>query len=117
MGSGTELSGDASGFSPRDFYDDLAADCHLMFPDWDASMARQAAALDTLVRHRMGEGSWRVLDCSCGIGTQAIGPARAGHRVVGSDLSPRAATRAGTEAATRGVELPVVTCQERRASR
>lgn len=85
-----------------------------MFPDWDASMARQAQALDTLVRYRLGAGPWRVLDCSCGIGTQAIGLARAGHRVVGSDLSPRAAARAGTEAAARGVGLPTAAGDMRR---
>ncbi|WP_406444403.1 hypothetical protein OHB14_36300 [Streptomyces sp. NBC_01613] len=32
--------------STRDFYDDLAPDYHLIFPDWDASMRRQAAAQD-----------------------------------------------------------------------
>jgi SAM-dependent methyltransferase len=85
-----------------------------MFPDWDASMARQAVALDALVRHRLGAGPWRVLDCSCGIGTQAIGLARAGHRVVGSDLSPRAAARAGTEAAARGVGLATAAADMRR---
>lgn len=92
--------------SPRDFYDSLAADYHRVFPDWDASITRQAAALDGLLRREFGgPDPHRVLDCACGIGTQAIGLARAGHRVVGSDLSPRAAARATAEAATRGVEL------------
>jgi SAM-dependent methyltransferase len=85
-----------------------------MFPNWDASMARQAAVLDALVEHRLGAGPRRVLDCSCGIGTQAIGLARAGHRVVGSDLSPRAAARAGTEAAARGVGLATAAGDMRR---
>jgi SAM-dependent methyltransferase len=85
-----------------------------MFPDWDASMARQAAVLDALVEDRLGAGPRRVLDCSCGIGTQAIGLARAGHRVVGSDLSPRAAARAGTEAAARGVGLATAAGDMRR---
>ncbi|MFJ5309384.1 class I SAM-dependent methyltransferase [Streptomyces sp. NPDC088350] len=99
--------------SARDFYDGLAADYHLIFPDWDASMARQATALDGVVRVRLGTGPHRVLDCSCGIGTQAIGLAGVGHRVVGSDLSPAAVTRAGAEAAARGVGLPVAAADMR----
>lgn len=46
-----------------------------------------------------------MLDCSCGIGTQAVGLALRGHRVVGTDLSPLAAARAGAEAAARDVPL------------
>ena len=99
--------------SVRDFYDALAADYHLIFPDWDASMARQAAALDGLVRARLGAGPHQVLDCSCGIGTQAIGLAGVGHQVVGSDLSPAAVTRAAAEAASRGVGLPVTVADMR----
>jgi len=91
--------------SVRDFYDALAADYHLIFADWDASITRQAEALDGLVRTRLGAGPQRVLDCSCGIGTQAIGLARTGHRVTGSDLSPVAAARAAREAAARGLRL------------
>lgn len=59
--------------SVRDCYDALAADYHLMF--------------------RLGAGPQWVLDSSCGIGTQAIGLAGAGHDVVGSDLSPAAVAR------------------------
>ena len=99
--------------SVRDFYDGLAADYHLIFPDWDASMARQAEALDGLVRSRLGSGPHRVLDCSCGIGTQAIGLAGIGHRVVGSDLSPAAVTRAAAEAAARSVGIPVTAADMR----
>lgn len=89
----------------RDFYDDLAHDYHLMFRDWDASMAYQAEVLGGIVRQCLGAGPHTVLDCSCGIGTQAIGLARAGHQVVGSDLSPVAAARAVAEAAARGSRL------------
>ncbi|WP_327406265.1 class I SAM-dependent methyltransferase [Streptomyces sp. NBC_01288] len=99
--------------SVRDFYDALAADYHRIFPDWDASMARQAAALDGVVRDRLGSGPHQVLDCSCGIGTQAIGLAGVGHRVIGSDLSPAAVARAAVEAAARGVRLPVTVADMR----
>ena len=99
--------------SVREFYDALAADYHLIFPDWDASMARQAAALDGVVRARLGAGPHQVLDCSCGIGTQAIGLAGVGRRVTGSDLSPVAVARAAVEAAARGVRLPVTVADMR----
>jgi len=99
--------------SARDFYDSLAPDYHRIFPDWDASMTRQADALDRLISRQLGPGPHRLLDCACGIGTQAIGLARAGHRVVGSDLSSVAAARAGTEAGARGVDLATVAADMR----
>lgn len=89
-------------FSTARFYDELADDYHLIYPDWETSLRRQGAALDSLV----GREGAAVLDCSCGIGTQAIGLALEGHRVVGTDLSVRAAARARREAARRGATLP-----------
>ncbi|WP_394616358.1 methyltransferase domain-containing protein [Lentzea sp. JNUCC 0626] len=83
------------------FYDDLSGTYHLMFPDWDASMARQAAQLAEFI-----PAGARVLDCACGIGTQAIGLALRGYEVVGADLSPMAASRAVVEASARGVTVP-----------
>jgi glycine/sarcosine N-methyltransferase len=88
-------------------YDDLAATYDLMFHDWDVSIARQASALAPLIR-----AGASVLDCACGIGTQALG--LAGRcRVVGSDLSAVAAARAAREAAARGLALPVVAADMR----
>ncbi|MGP2441047.1 class I SAM-dependent methyltransferase [Streptomyces sp. JW3] len=92
------------------FYDGLADDYHLIYPDWDASVRRQGEALDTLI----GPDRPTVLDCSCGIGTQAIGLALRGHRVTGTDLSPRAAARAAREAARRGLELRTAAADMRR---
>jgi SAM-dependent methyltransferase len=46
-----------------------------------------------------------VLDCACGIGTQAIGLARLGYRVRGTDLSAAAVERARAEAARAGVAV------------
>ncbi|MEU9206066.1 class I SAM-dependent methyltransferase [Streptomyces sp. NPDC048332] len=95
----------------RHFYDDLAADYDLMYADWEASIARQAAALSALIGGTVDCGdkavALDVLDCSCGIGTQALGLAARGYRVTGSDLSPVAVVRAAKEAASRGLTLPV----------
>jgi SAM-dependent methyltransferase len=93
----------------RTFYDELAADYHLIYADWDASVERQADALDRLI----GPARRRILDCACGIGTQAIGLTSRGHTVIGTDLSPNALARAAAEAARRGLTLPVATADWR----
>ena len=97
---------------PR-FYDQLAADYHLVYADWDASVTRQGAALNAMIRTRLGGEPVSVLDCSCGIGTQAIGLGRCGHRVTGSDISPAAVGRAAREAALREVRLPTAVADMR----
>ncbi|MER7708453.1 methyltransferase domain-containing protein [Kitasatospora sp. NPDC097605] len=96
------------------FYDRLAADYHLLYPDWEAGAARQGAGLDALLRARLGDAPAEVLDCACGIGTQAIGLAARGHRVTGTDLSPVAAARAVLEATARGLRLPTAAADMRR---
>ncbi|MCF3130981.1 class I SAM-dependent methyltransferase [Streptomyces olivochromogenes] len=92
------------------FYDELADDYHLIYADWDAGIRRQGDALDGLI----GQRNASVLDCSCGIGTQAIGLALRGHRVTGTDLSVRAAARAAREAAHRNVTLRTAAADMRR---
>ncbi|MFE1448215.1 class I SAM-dependent methyltransferase [Streptomyces olivaceoviridis] len=92
------------------FYDELADDYHLIYSDWDASIRRQGEVLDALI----GQDRAAVLDCSCGIGTQAIGLALRGHSVTGTDLSPRAAARAVREAARRGLSLRTAAADMRR---
>jgi glycine/sarcosine N-methyltransferase len=89
----------------RDFYDDLAADYDALHADWPASVRHQGAVLDGLIRGELGAAPQRVLDCSCGIGTQAIGLALAGHDVVATDLSPASVMRARREAAEMGTSL------------
>jgi glycine/sarcosine N-methyltransferase len=89
----------------RAFYDELAESYHLIFADWHGSMLRQAAALNRLIESDLGPGPHAILDCACGIGTQAIGLALLGHRVHATDLSPRAVARAEREATARGASL------------
>lgn len=89
----------------RDFYDQFAERYHLIFADWQASIVRQAAILDQLIRDELGPGPFSMLDCACGIGTQAIGLANLGHRVHATDLSLAAVTRAELEALSAGVSL------------
>jgi hypothetical protein len=89
------------------FYDEFAAYYHLMFEDWEASMARQAAAISSLLGHESGSRQGvNVLDCACGIGTQSLGLAKLGYQVTGSDLSAGAIRRARVEASVRGLSVP-----------
>jgi SAM-dependent methyltransferase len=86
------------------FYDEFADDYHLAYGgNWEAAVERQGAALDELIRDLL-PGAGTVLDCSCGIGTQALGLARLGYRVVGSDISTGEIARARREAERMGVE-------------
>ncbi|MCI2420238.1 methyltransferase domain-containing protein [Saccharopolyspora sp. K220] len=99
--------------SARHFYDELAEDYHRIYPDWETSSARQAHALDGLIRREHGPGPQSILDCACGIGTQALGLAALGHRVIGTDISPVAITRAAREARARQLLLPAAAADMR----
>ena len=59
----------------KQFYDDLSSYYHLIFENWDASMARQGDALVGLIEKELGQLTpidARVLDAACGIGTQTL---------------------------------------------
>jgi SAM-dependent methyltransferase len=87
------------------FYDELAESYHLIFDDWDAGIRWQRDVLARLLP-APPEGK-RVLDCACGIGTQAIGLATLGFAVEGSDPSAASIDRARREAIARGLNLEV----------
>jgi 2-polyprenyl-3-methyl-5-hydroxy-6-metoxy-1,4-benzoquinol methylase len=87
------------------FYSSLADYYHLIFEDWDGSIARQAAVLNPLIASRIPGHPLRILDCACGIGTQSLGLASVGHHVVGSDLSPVSIARAMREADRRNLHI------------
>lgn len=89
----------------QDFYDQLAPYYHLLYPNWEASIARQARGLASVLDEFGVPSGSAILDAACGIGTQALGLAQLGYRVTASDLSPGAIDRARVEAKTRGLEL------------
>ncbi len=88
-----------------EFYDRLSLEYHHnMGWDWEAAVREEGASLDRFLANRVGRrGPYSVLDCSCGIGTQAIGLALYGHRVHATDLSPVAVDCARREATGFGV--------------
>ncbi len=87
------------------FYDELAEFYHLMFEDWNRSIAAHAAVIGPLLERYTGKASPYVLDCACGIGTQSLGLAQRGHILVASDLSKAAVARASTEAKLRDLHV------------
>src|SRR5262245_911319 len=91
--------------SVTQFYDDLAADYHLIFADWAASVQRHADTLDKLIRVEKGGLPLTLLDCTFGIGTQAIGLACKGYKVHATDISPQSIERARREAQSFGATL------------
>jgi SAM-dependent methyltransferase len=97
------------------FYDELAPLYHLIYQDWAASIVHQGKQLSALIKAEW-PGSQKILDLSCGIGTQSIGLAHEGYSLVGSDISPKAVRRAQEEAATRHTSIEFSVCDMRQAS-
>src|SRR5579864_2101202 len=90
----------------KDFYDQLAGNYHLIFEDWEASIRRQASVLAAILKRECGPAATvKVLDCACGIGTQALGLAKFGFQITACDLSPAAVERIRMEAEKRGLSV------------
>lgn len=86
----------------RNFYDELAENYHLIGQNWDGMVRNQGRILDSVIKKLRSSTPQTILDCSCGIGTQAIGLALQGHSVTASDLSSKAVDRARAEAMRMG---------------
>lgn len=88
----------------NDFYDELAPLYHLIYPDWNASIRQQGDSLSRLIEAEW-PGHRKVLDVSCGIGTQTLALAGLGYAVTASDLSANEIERARHEARLRGLDI------------
>jgi SAM-dependent methyltransferase len=86
------------------FYDQLAPYYHLLYDDWDSSVANQGEALAKLLREAGVASGEPVLDAASGIGTQTIGLLKCGYRVTASDISPGAIARLRTELSRRSIQ-------------
>lgn len=69
------------------FYDEMASQYDKLFLDWQATTREQAVILDEIMGKNGFDRSAKILDCACGIGTQAIGMAALGYSVTASDIS------------------------------
>lgn len=87
------------------FYDSMAAQYDKLFQDWQATTREQAEILDRLFREYGYARTARVLDCACGIGTQALGLAALGYEVTASDISEGELAEARQRAAKNGLQI------------
>ena len=88
------------------FYDDMATSYDKLFLNWQAATREQAVILDRIFRAEGFDTSSRILDCACGIGTQAIGIASLGYSVTASDISDGELAQARKRAEENGVNIP-----------
>jgi SAM-dependent methyltransferase len=103
--------------SPAAFYDGLAAEYHALFDDWWAAAQEHANVIDRLLRSIGVAPPARVLDCACGIGTQAIPLAHLGYAMTATDVSAEAIARAKEEAGSRAVDLDLAVADMRAVDR
>lgn len=86
-----------------DYYDEFAAQYAEHVPDWHGAVRRQASALHQILTEVLDGEQGTILDCMCGVGTQAIGLAAHGHEVMGTDVSREAIIEARRNAIRHGV--------------
>lgn len=87
------------------FYDNLASHYDKLFLDWQATTKEQAVILDRIFKRHGYDQTAHILDCACGIGTQAIGLALLGYDVTASDISEKELEEAKIRAAQNGAAL------------
>ncbi len=87
------------------FYDNMASQYDKLFMDWQASTREQAELLNTIFQNYGYGNNAKLLDCSCGIGTQAIGLALPGYDVTASDISDKELEEAKKRAAENNVKI------------
>ena len=89
----------------QSFYDQLSPYYKYLFQDWDASVERQASALDQVIREYFGGHVRSILDAACGIGTQTMGLAQKGYELTASDISLGEIETARLEASKRNLNV------------
>ena len=87
------------------FYDNMASQYDKLFADWQTATKEQAVILDRIFAAYGFDRSSSVLDCACGIGTQAIGLAGMGYDVTASDISDGELAEAAERAEANGVRI------------
>lgn len=98
------------------FYDNLAEKYDKLFQDWNSATHEQALILDKIFHNNGFDTEASVLDCACGIGTQAIGLACLGYNVTASDISNGELAEAKERAGNAGVEINFINADFRALS-
>ena len=87
------------------FYDDMASQYDKLFLDWESTTKEQAEILKKIFTENGFDHNAQILDCACGIGTQAIGLAGLGYNVTASDISDGELAEAKKRAMKNGVKI------------
>lgn len=83
-----------------DFYDAIAEYYPYFYNNWETQLEREGLGLRAIFRNK---GIERVLDASCGAGTQAVSLARLGFQVIAADPSEGMLSKALQTAEEYGV--------------
>ncbi len=89
----------------QNFYDNLASQYDKLFSNWQDTIKEQANILDKLFNENGYGKKSEILDCACGIGTQAIGLASIGYSVTASDISEGELKEASVRAKENNVNI------------
>ena len=87
------------------FYNSLASQYDKLYSDWDAAVKEEVSFLSGLFAEMGYDRSAHILDCACGIGTQAVGLASLGYDVTASDISEGEIAEAKKRAAANNVDI------------
>ena len=87
------------------FYDNMATQYDKLFLDWESTTREQADILDRIFQEYGFDRTASVLDCACGIGTQAIGLAALNYSITASDISDGELAEARERARKNKVEI------------
>ena len=83
----------------------MASQYDKLFLDWQAATHEQATILNRILIDSGYDKTAEILDCACGIGTQAIGLAALGYTVTASEISDRELAEATERAEKNGVRI------------
>lgn len=89
----------------QSFYNNIASQYDKLFLDWQEATHEQAKLLDSIFQNNGFDHHTKILDCSCGIGTQAIGLASLGYHITASDISTGELEEARKRASENRVEI------------
>ena len=89
----------------QSFYDNIASQYHKFYLDWQSVTHKEAEFLSKIFKNNGFDSNAKILDCACGIGTQAIGLANIGYQVTASDISAGEISEAKKRATENNVNI------------
>lgn len=91
------------------YYDYFADKYHIMIPDWNQKIEKQGKILGNIItQYAKIDNVSTILDCTCGIGIQALSLAKEGYEVTGSDISENELDFARSEAQKRNIKISFI---------